>query len=60
MGQASAGTGAMTRDIAAVATSAEEAGASAGEVRRACSDLARQSENLRAEVDGFLATVRAA
>ncbi|KQP32208.1 MULTISPECIES: methyl-accepting chemotaxis protein [unclassified Methylobacterium] len=60
MGQASAGTGAMTQDIAAVATSAEEAGASAAQVQRASADLSRQSESLRAEVDGFLATVRAA
>ncbi|MCJ2083591.1 methyl-accepting chemotaxis protein [Methylobacterium sp. J-090] len=60
MGQASAGTGAMTQDIAAVARSADEAGTSAGQVRQASADLARQSESLRAEVDGFLATVRAA
>jgi methyl-accepting chemotaxis protein len=60
MGQASAGTGAMTHDIAAVAESAEEAGASAGQVQHAAADLARQSETLRAEVDQFLATVRAA
>jgi methyl-accepting chemotaxis protein len=60
MGQASSGTVAMTQDIAAVAEAAEEAGVSAGQVQQAAADLARQSETLRAEVDQFLATVRAA
>jgi len=60
MGQASAGTGAMSQDIEAVARSAEEAGATADQVQRASADLSRQSEQLRAEVASFLATVRAA
>ncbi|WP_264049246.1 methyl-accepting chemotaxis protein [Methylobacterium flocculans] len=60
MGQASAGTGAMSQDIEAVAHSAAEAGATADQVQRASADLSRQSEQLRTEVAGFLATVRAA
>ncbi|GJE15886.1 methyl-accepting chemotaxis protein [Methylobacterium marchantiae] len=60
MGQASAGTGAMTTDIEEVARSATEAGTSAGKVLRASEDLSSQSDSLRAEVGQFLATVRAA
>jgi methyl-accepting chemotaxis protein len=60
MGQASSGTGAMSQDIEAVARSAAEAGATADRVQRASADLSRQSEQLRTEVAGFLATVRAA
>ncbi|KQP96370.1 methyl-accepting chemotaxis protein [Methylobacterium sp. Leaf117] len=60
MGQASAGTGAMSQDIEAVAHAAAEAGATAAQVQRASADLSRQSEHLRTEVGTFLATVRAA
>ncbi|MBY0258104.1 methyl-accepting chemotaxis protein [Methylobacterium sp.] len=60
MGEASSGTGAMSHDIEAVARSAAEAGATADQVQRASADLSRQSEQLRTEVAGFLATVRAA
>ncbi|MCJ2047930.1 methyl-accepting chemotaxis protein [Methylobacterium sp. J-078] len=60
MGEASSGTGAMSHDIEAVALSAAEAGATADQVQRASADLSRQSEQLRTEVAGFLATVRAA
>ncbi len=60
MSQASEGTGAMTGDIAAVARDAEAAGASAAQVTQASDDLTRQSQTLQAEVDQFLATVRAA
>ncbi|WP_019904950.1 methyl-accepting chemotaxis protein [Methylobacterium sp. 77] len=60
MGQASAGTGAMTTDIEEVARSAAEAGTSAGKVLRASEDLSTQSDSLRSEVGQFLATVRAA
>ena len=60
MGQASAGTGAMTTDIEEVARSAAEAGASAAQVQQASDDLSRQSDSLRSEVGQFLATVRAA
>ena len=60
MGQASAGTGAMTTDIEEVARSAAEAGTSAGRVLVASEDLSTQSDSLRSEVGQFLATVRAA
>ncbi|WP_336487899.1 methyl-accepting chemotaxis protein [Methylobacterium nigriterrae] len=58
--QAAAGTGAVTRNIAGVAGAAEETGAAAAQVLGAASELSRQSEQLRAEVDRFLAGVRAA
>jgi methyl-accepting chemotaxis protein len=60
MGQASAGTGAMSQDIEAVARAAAEAGATSAQVQRASADLSHQSERLRTEVGSFLATVRAA
>ncbi|RVU14482.1 methyl-accepting chemotaxis protein [Methylobacterium oryzihabitans] len=60
MGQASAGTAAMTTDIAGVAGAAEEAGTAAGQVLGASEGLSRQAEALRREVAQFLATVRAA
>ncbi|UMY16316.1 methyl-accepting chemotaxis protein [Methylobacterium organophilum] len=60
MSQASAGTGAVTSDIAEVARVADEAGLVAGSVLKASDDLAAQSEHLRAEVERFLADVRAA
>ena len=60
MGQASAGTGAMSHDIEAVARAAADAGTTAAQVQRAASDLSRQSDQLRGEVGSFLATVRAA
>ncbi len=58
--QASAGTQAVTGNIASVAQASEETGAAAGQVLSAASELSRQSENLSAEVGRFLATVRAA
>ncbi|SFH14922.1 Methyl-accepting chemotaxis protein [Methylobacterium gossipiicola] len=58
--QASAGTQAVTGNIASVAQASEETGAAAGQVLSAASELSRQSENLSAEVGSFLATVRAA
>jgi len=60
MNQASAGTGAVTTDIAEVARVADEAGLVAGSVLAASDDLATQSERLRAEIDHFLNDVRAA
>jgi methyl-accepting chemotaxis protein len=60
MSQASAGTGAVTTDIAEVARVADEAGLVAGSVLAASDDVARQSERLRAEIDHFLHNVRAA
>jgi methyl-accepting chemotaxis protein len=58
--QASAGTNEVTGNIAGVAQASEETGAAAGQVLSAASELSRQSEHLGAEVDRFLATVRAA
>ena len=58
--QAAAGAGEVTSNIAGVAGAAEETGAAASQVLGAASELSRQSEHLRAEIDRFLATVRAA
>ncbi len=58
--QAALGTGAVTTNIAGVAGAAEETGAAASQVLGAASELSRQSEHLSAEVQRFLATVRAA
>ncbi|MBH0239373.1 methyl-accepting chemotaxis protein [Methylobrevis albus] len=58
--QASMGTGEVTANITGVARAAEETGAGASQVLSASSELARQSETLRREVQSFLATVRAA
>jgi methyl-accepting chemotaxis protein len=58
--QASAGTNEVTGNIAGVARASEETGAAAGQVLSAASELSRQSEHLGAEVNRFLATVRAA
>ncbi|WP_024816272.1 methyl-accepting chemotaxis protein [Methylopila sp. 73B] len=60
MDQASAGSQAMTSDIAQVARSAGEAGAAAGDVAQAADDLSRQSNSLSREVRQFLSNVRAA
>ncbi|MHC2089496.1 methyl-accepting chemotaxis protein [Methylobacterium sp. CM6244] len=58
--QAAMGTSEVTSNISGVAGAAEETGAAASQVLGAASDLSRQSEHLNAEVDRFLATVRAA
>ncbi len=58
--QAAMGTSEMTSNISGVAGAAEETGAAASQVLGAASELSRQSEHLNAEVDRFLATVRAA
>ena len=50
----------MTTTIAGVAGAAESTGAAANHVLASASDLSRQAEQLRAEVDRFLGTVRAA
>ncbi|TXM71515.1 HAMP domain-containing protein [Methylobacterium sp. WL12] len=60
VGQAALGTAEVTGNIAGVAGAAEETGAAASQVLGAASELSRQSEHLAAEVDRFLATVRAA
>ncbi|WP_315836848.1 methyl-accepting chemotaxis protein [Bradyrhizobium prioriisuperbiae] len=58
--QASVGTGEVTSNMSGVARAAEETGAGAAQVLTASTELAEQAENLRAEVQKFLATVRAA
>ncbi len=58
--QAAQGTGAVTGTIAGVAGAVEETGAAASQVLGAASALSRQSDHLNAEVERFLATVRAA
>ncbi|KQS75487.1 chemotaxis protein [Methylobacterium sp. Leaf361] len=60
MGQASAGTGTMTLEIAEVARVAGDAGEAADSVAQASDSLATRSEQLRAEVAQFLRNVRAA
>ncbi|MCJ2111906.1 methyl-accepting chemotaxis protein [Methylobacterium sp. E-025] len=58
--QAAVGTAEVTGNITGVAAAAEKTGAAATQVLGAASELSRQSEHLAAEVDRFLATVRAA
>nr|WP_204262645.1 MCP four helix bundle domain-containing protein [Methylobacterium sp. BTF04] len=58
--QAAMGTGEVTANIAGVASAAEETGTAATQVLASASELSRQSEHLSAEVNRFLATVRAA
>ena len=60
MVQASTGTSEMTGDIVAVARAADEAGTAASNVAGASDQLALQSQQLRSEVETFLANVRAA
>lgn len=58
--QTSLGTRAVSGHIIGVREAAETARSSSAQVLSAASDLARQAAALRAEVGGFLATVRAA
>ena len=58
--QASVGTSEVTSNIVGVAGAAEETGAAASQVLASASELSRQSDHLGAEVNRFLATVRAA
>jgi methyl-accepting chemotaxis protein len=58
--EAAAGTQDVTRNITEVQRDASETGAAAGEVVGAASELGRQAEMLRAQVDQFLQSVRAA
>ena len=60
MSQASAGTGMMTTDIAAVARVADDAGHAAASVAQASDTLAARAEQLRAQVAQFLGHIRAA
>jgi methyl-accepting chemotaxis protein len=58
--EAASGTQEVTRHAAAVGGDATSTGAAAAQLRGASSDIARESETLRARVDGFLAGLRAA
>jgi methyl-accepting chemotaxis protein len=58
--QAAQGTGETATNIEGVSHAASETGAAASQVLSAAGELSRQSETLRRDVDGFLATVRAA
>ncbi len=60
MGQASAGTGLMTADIAEVARVADDAGHAAASVAQASDTLAARAEQLRGQVAQFLSHIRAA
>ena len=57
---AATGTREVARNIGDLTTTANETGASATQVLNAASDLARQQEMMRGEVEKFLATIRAA
>jgi methyl-accepting chemotaxis protein len=58
--QASQGTSEVSSHILGVTRAAGETGAAASQVLSSATDLSRQAEQLRTEVDKFLATVRAA
>ena len=58
--QAAQGTVEVTRNISGVSQAAEASSASADQVLSSATELASQSERLRAEMQKFLATVRAA
>jgi methyl-accepting chemotaxis protein len=58
--QAAQGTSEVTGNISGVAGAAEQTGSAANQVLVSASELSRQSDQLRAEVSRFLATVRAA
>ncbi|KQT46465.1 chemotaxis protein [Methylobacterium sp. Leaf456] len=58
--EASAGTGAVTGNVAGVAEAAETTGAAASQVLASASELSQRSEQLDAQVRRFLDTVRAA
>lgn len=56
--QASQGTDEVTRNITGVSQAAADAGHAASQVLSASSDLSKQSETLRQEVDSFIRRVR--
>ncbi len=58
--QAAAGTTEVSSNIAGVSEAAQQTGAASAQVLATAGDLAKQSEVLKAEVDDFLAKVRAA
>ena len=58
--QAAAGTQEVSSNIGGVSAAANDTGAAAEQIQAAAGELSQQSEKLRAEVDRFLADVRAA
>src|SRR4030088_895807 len=58
--EAATGTREVAESVGVVTSAANETGASATQVLGSASELARQSERMRGEVEGFLATIRAA
>jgi len=58
--QAAAGTQEVSANIGGVSQAASETGTAAGQIHSTAGELSQQSEILRAEVDKFLARVRAA
>ncbi|GAB4183052.1 MAG: methyl-accepting chemotaxis protein [Thalassobaculales bacterium] len=56
--QASAGTGEVSRRIAEVTQSARRTGEASTQVHAAAADLAKQSERLRGDIEGFLVALR--
>ncbi|GIX09898.1 methyl-accepting chemotaxis protein [Elioraea sp.] len=58
--QAAAGTGSVTANIASVNEAAASSGAAAAQVQSAAGELSRGAETLRAQVERFLAEMKAA
>ncbi|MBY0335931.1 MAG: methyl-accepting chemotaxis protein [Acetobacteraceae bacterium] len=59
-GEAATGTDVVTSNAAGAAEGAAETGVASSQVRAASAELARRSEQLSVEVDGFLQGIRAA
>jgi methyl-accepting chemotaxis protein len=58
--QAATGTNEVSSNIGGVTKAAADTSAAATQLQGSAAELARQSEMLRAAVDGFLANIRAA
>ncbi|MBR0646100.1 methyl-accepting chemotaxis protein [Plastoroseomonas hellenica] len=58
--EAASGTQEVSRHTVGLREDAENTGATAGQLRTASGELARQAETLRGKVDGFLGDIRAA
>jgi methyl-accepting chemotaxis protein len=58
--QASAGTAEVSSNISGVTKAASDTGSAANQVRLSATDLAKQGDTLRQEIDRFLASIRAA
>ena len=58
--QAAAGTNEVSSNIAGVTQASGEVGAASNQVLNSASELSKQSERLKKDVEGFLANVRAA